>query len=69
MATSTFERTYMSLPQIKDKMAVACLLICIQSMHNDLLPLIFVNDIKIIEDNIMKNAFCFEIIVSFELFL
>ena len=44
----------MSLPKIKDKMAVACLLICIQSMHNDLLSLIFVNDIKITEDNIMK---------------
>ena len=51
-----------------DKMAVACLLICIQSMHNDLSPPIFVN-VKIIEDNIMKNASCFEIIVSFELFL
>ena len=69
MATCTFERAYMSLPKIKDKMAVACLLICIQSMHNDLLSLICINDIKITEDNIMKNAYCSEIIVSFELLL
>ena len=35
-------------------------------MHNDLspTPLIFVNDIKITEDNIMKNAHWSEIIVS-----
>ena len=59
----------MSLPKIKDKMAVACLLICIQSMRNDLLSLIYVNDIKITEDNIMKNAFSSEINVSLELFL
>ena len=67
MATCTFERAYMSLPQISDKMAVACLLICIHSMHNDLLSLIFVNDIKITEDNIMKNVYCSEVIVNFEL--
>ena len=38
-------------------------------MHNDLLSLIYVNDIKITEDNIMKNAYWSEINVSFELFL
>ena len=50
-------------------MAVACLLICIQSVHNDLLSLIYVNDMKITEDNIMENAYCSEIIVCFELLL
>ena len=59
----------MSLPKIKDKMAVASLPICIQPMHNDLLSLIYVNDIKITEDNIMKNAYCSEVIVNFELLL
>ena len=50
-------------------MAVACLFANLHTiMHNDLLSLIFVNDIKIIEDN-MKNAYCSEIIVSFELLL
>ena len=53
----------MSLPKIKDKMA-ACLLICIQSMHNDLLSLISGDDTKIAEDNIMKNAYCSEVIVK-----
>ena len=69
MATSTFERAYMSLPEIKDKMAIASLPIFIQSMHNDLSPLIYVNDVKITEDNIIKNAYCSEIIVCFELLL
>ena len=69
MATSSFERAYMSLPKISDKMAVACLFANLHTiMHNDLLSLIFVNDIKIIEDN-MKYAYCSEIIVSFELLL
>ena len=59
----------MSLSEISDKMAVACLLICIQSIHNDLLSLISVNDIKITEDDNMKNAYCSEVIVKFELLL
>ena len=59
----------MSLPEISDKMAVACLLICIQSIHNDLLSLISVNDIKITEDDNMKNAYSSEVIVKFELLL
>ena len=54
----------MSLPKIKDKMAVACLLICIQFIHNDLLSLISGNDAKITEDNLMKNAYCSEVIVK-----
>ena len=65
MATCTFERAYMSLPKISDKMVVACLLIWIQSIY--LLSLIFVNDIKITEDNIMKNVYCSEVIVNFDL--
>ena len=69
MATCTFERAYMSLPEISDKMAVACLLICIQSIHNDLLSLISGNDTKITEDNIMKNAYCSEVIVKIKLLL
>ena len=69
MATCTFERAYMSLPKIKDKMAVACLLICIQSIYNDLLSLISgISGIKITKDN-MKNACCSEVSVNFELLL
>ena len=64
MATCTFEQAYMSLPKIKDKMAVACLLICIQSIRNDLLSLISVNDTKITEDDV-KNACCSETDVNF----
>ena len=55
------------IDKISDKMAVACLLICVQSIHNDLLSLISLNDIKITEDDIMKNAYCSEVIVNFEL--
>ena len=68
MATCTFERAYMSLPKISDKIVVACLLICIQSIHNDFFSLISGNDTKITEDN-MKNAYCSEVIVNFELLL
>ena len=38
-------------------------------MHNDLLSLIYVNGIKITEDNIMKNAYWSEINVNFDLIL